>query len=134
MEKYKKLLEMAKNSLKYSYSPYSNFSVGAALLLKNGDIITGVNVENASYGLGICAERVAVVKAISEGNKEFEAIAIVSGKIKNCFPCGSCLQFMSEFSQDLDIILEGENNEPIVKKIKEFLPYMFSGKMLNFEP
>jgi cytidine deaminase len=131
MEKYEKLLNIAKSSLKNSYSPYSNFPVGAALLLKDGNVITGINVENASYGLGICAERVAVVKAISEGNKKFEAIAIVSGKIKNCYPCGSCLQFMAEFSDDLDIILEDENGKPIVRKIKEFLPYMFNGNMIT---
>ncbi|MDR0947406.1 MAG: cytidine deaminase [Ruminococcus sp.] len=119
------LLKIAKEQVKYSYSPYSNFAVGAALLGKDGNIYTGCNVENAAYGACICAERTAVVKAVSRGCREFTAIAIVSGKGGITVPCGTCRQFLAEFSPDLTIILEDASGKPITHKLTELLPNSF---------
>ena len=96
------LFEKAENMLKFSYSPYSHFCVGAALLCADGTIYTGCNIENAAYGPSNCAERTAIFKAVSEGKKDFVAFAIVCGKegiIEDfCPPCGVCRQVLSEFS------------------------------------
>ena len=95
------LIELAKKASKKAYSKYSGFSVGAALLTKDGRVFTGCNIENGSYSLTVCAERTAIFKAVSEGFTDFEAIAIVGGAdgdlSEPCFPCGACLQVMSEF-------------------------------------
>ena len=91
-----KLIEKAKEAMLSSYSPYSNFRVGAALLTKNGKIYMGCNIENGAYSPSCCAERVAFYKAISEGEQEFEAIAVV-GDNEPCYPCGVCRQVMREF-------------------------------------
>ena len=89
-----------------SYSPYSQFAVGAALLTDGGKVYTGCNVENASYGMTICAERVAVLKAVSEGHRKFKALAVVGGRGKAVPPCGACLQVLAEFcSPDFPIYL-----------------------------
>ncbi|MFA7572170.1 MAG: cytidine deaminase [Lutispora sp.] len=119
------LIDKAKEAREMAYVKYSNFKVGAALLGKSGKIYTGCNVENASYGATICAERVAFTKAISEGEKEFEAIAIVSSSEDVTYPCGICRQFMSEFGLDLKLIFTDE------KKISEYklsdlLPHAFT--------
>lgn len=120
---YKKLLKIAKNVLKNSYSPYSKFKVCAVLLTEEGRIFTGVNIENLSYGLTICAERVAIFKAVSEGYKDFKAILIYGDK-NPCYPCGACLQVMAEFKRDIEIILvEGE--KIIRKKLKDLYPFQF---------
>ena len=99
----KELYHIAEDAVLNAYAPYSKFKVGAALLTKQGRVFTGVNVENSSFGATICAERTAYVKAISEGFKEFEAIAIVSNQGK-AWPCGICRQFMYEFGDDLRVI------------------------------
>ncbi|MDD2480548.1 MAG: cytidine deaminase [Lutispora sp.] len=122
---YDTLIDKAKEAREMAYVKYSNFKVGAALLGKSGKIYTGCNVENASYGATICAERVAFTKAISEGEKEFEAIAIVSSSEDVTYPCGICRQFMSEFGLDLKLIFTDE------KKISEYklsdlLPHAFT--------
>ena len=120
----KELYIIAKEALKNAYAPYSKFSVGAALLTGSGNIFTGVNVENSSYGATICAERTAFAKAISEGEKEFLAIAVTSSEGK-AFPCGICRQFMFEYGDDLRIIV-GNNVDDIKSfTIKELLPYGF---------
>jgi cytidine deaminase len=123
---FKKLAEKARKALENSYSPYSKFKVGAALLCKNGKIYTGTNIENASYGLTVCAERVAVFKAISENEKDFKAIAISSGGKKPCVPCGACLQVLNEFSSDIMIILDKGRAGYEMKQLKEFLPRGFN--------
>ena len=92
----KELLKIATEQLEFSYSPYSNFKVGAALLTKTGKVYTGCNIENASFSPTACAERTAFFKAISEGEREFCSIAIVGGN-KECLPCGVCRQVMAEF-------------------------------------
>jgi cytidine deaminase len=122
----KPALEVRKNA----YSPYSGFCVGAALLCADGDIFTGVNIENSSYGGTICAERSAFASAVSMGKRDFKAIAIVGApygeKIaKLCYPCGICRQFMLEFcSDDFEIILfDGKNT--VTKTLGELLPEGF---------
>ncbi|WP_297955707.1 cytidine deaminase [uncultured Ruminococcus sp.] len=113
-----------------SYSKYSGFSVGAALLTSDGRLFTGCNIENASYSLTICAERTAVFKAVSEGCREFSAIAIAgSGDgdfSRPCYPCGACLQVLSEFcGDDLTIVLaDGEH------RLSDFMPVRFSGESI----
>lgn len=125
------LLEKAENMLNFSYAPYSHFHVGAALLTKDGKIFTGCNIENAAYGPSNCAERTAIFKAVSEGYKDFEGIAIVgglNGKIKDfCPPCGVCRQVMSEFcKKDFIIILKNDKNEIKEFTLEELLPQSFS--------
>lgn len=121
--------ELIKRSIeaqKYSFSPYSHVCVGAAILTKENKIFTGCNIENASFGATICAERNAIFKAISEGEKEFKAIAITSNLDDFIYPCGICRQVLSEFSPDITIILKSKNNEIKVKTIKELLPNSFT--------
>ncbi|MDO5438251.1 MAG: cytidine deaminase [bacterium] len=123
------LFEEAKKISENSYSPYSNFPVGAACIFENGKKYKGVNVENVSYGLTLCAERNALSTAACAGEKTgLLAIAIYSPKQKMCVPCGACLQWMAEFrknDKDVKIILEGEDNEIKEFSLKDFLPYSF---------
>jgi cytidine deaminase len=128
---YKALLEKAKEASERSYAPYSKFPVGAALLTKDGKVFLGCNVENASYGGTICAERTAMVKAISEGSTEFSAIAVYCKKAKDAWPCGFCRQFICEFGAQIEIITEGMKGELQVMKISELLPNMFGPGSLN---
>jgi cytidine deaminase len=127
-----KLIKAAVAALKNSHSPFSHFPVGAALLTKSGKIFTGCNIESSSYGLTICAERVALFKAISEGHKDFEAIAIASQSNQSCPPCGACRQVLWDFAQDIDVLLV-ENHKDFQKfKIAELLPKAFGeGFFLN---
>lgn len=124
-----KLMEIAVKAREMSYSPYSNFRVGAALLGKSGKVYTGCNVENAGYTPTNCAERTALFKAISEGEHEFSAIAIVGGLGENiskfCAPCGVCRQALSEFcDKDFRFIL-GNPKEIKVLAMEEIMPYSF---------
>ncbi len=125
------LIEKAFSMLKFSYAPYSHFTVGAALLCKNGKIFGGCNIENAAYGPSNCAERTAVFKAVSEGEKDFEAICIVGGHegiVKDfCPPCGVCRQVMREFcNPDFKIILAKSADEFKIFTLAELLPESFS--------
>ncbi len=123
---YKLLMDQAKEASKYSYSPFSKFAVGAAVLMSNGNIYTGCNVENSSFGMTICAERCAIFKAVSEGQKEILAVAIYSPNADDCYPCGACRQVMYEFQgeNEISIITESKGN-PVIRKMKDFLPYGF---------
>lgn len=124
---------------KKSYSPYSNFCVGAALLTKSGEIYQGCNIESASYSPTNCAERTAFFKAVSEGKREFLAIAVVGGFLNSpeyipeiCAPCGVCRQVMMEFcKKDFTIILAKSETEFITKSLEELLPLGFGPKNLN---
>jgi len=128
---YKKLVEMAYEAMENAYVPYSNFNVGAALLTKSGKVYTGCNVECASYGATNCAERTAIFKAVSEGEKEFAAIAIVSRTRDITYPCGICRQVISEFADgDLDIIL-AKDMEYKVFKLSEMMPFAFDKSELD---
>ena len=123
----RQLIKAAKEAQAFSYSPYSGFKVGAALLCKSGKVYTGCNIENASFSATVCAERTALFKAVSEGEREFSAIAIV-GSIDLCFPCGVCRQAMSEFcGADFKIYLE-ENGKPVTYALGELLPGRFDFK------
>ena len=131
MEKiYQELLKEAKKASQNTYSPYSKFPVGACVLYENGNKYLGCNVENASYGLAICAERNAISTAISNGEKsKIKAIAIYSPKQKKCMPCGACRQWMNEFalnSKETKIILENENDEILILSLEEIFPYGFT--------
>jgi cytidine deaminase len=123
------LIELADNARKNSHAPYSNYRVGAALLAKSGNVYCGVNVENASYGLSICGERTAYVKAISEGDREFDAIAVVTENGGS--PCGACRQFMSEFGLDTIVILADKKHHHKITTVGDLLPDAFTSEKLK---
>lgn len=135
---YDNLVKTAIEMTERSYAPYSHFHVGAALLDKNGKVWTGCNIENAAYGPSNCAERTAVFKAVSEGSRDFEAIAIAGGPeapngkpvIQDfCPPCGVCRQVLSEFcTRDFKIILVNAKGEQKIFTLGELLPESFSLK------
>jgi cytidine deaminase len=109
----------------HSYSPYSKFRVGAALLTKSGKIYPGCNVENASYGGAICAERTSFVKAVSEGDKEAVAVAVTTDQPSFVFPCGFCRQFMVEFNKHLKVILVSSTGELQNHVLSDLIPHSF---------
>jgi cytidine deaminase len=122
-----KLIQRAKEAWGRAYAPYSNYNVGAALLTESGEIYDGVNVENAVYPLGICGERTAIFKAVSEGHRSFQAIAVVT---KNGgTPCGACRQVMAEFGLDTIVLIANTDGELIHQlTVAELLPYSFGEK------
>ncbi|XP_054858007.1 cytidine deaminase isoform X2 [Eublepharis macularius] len=126
------LLDSCKEAKKFAYCPYSNFPVGAALLTWDGKIFLGCNIENASYPMGICAERTAIQKAVSEGYRKFRAIAISSNKQETCIvPCGACRQVLREFGKHWDLYLTKSDGTYIVKTLEELLPYSFGPEDLQ---
>lgn len=128
---YGELLQIAKDAKTRAYAPYSNFRVGAALLTVDGEIYSGVNVENASYGLTNCAERTAIFKAVSEGERYFKAIAVASDSENFITPCGACRQVMMELGgKDLDVIISKNNGEIRILKLEELLPLSFTKNSL----
>ncbi len=122
----KELLSIADKAMENAYAPYSKFKVGAALLCKDGTVFTGCNIENATYGATNCAERTAVFKAVSEGQREFEAIAIVSSGGGETFPCGICRQVMAEFAPEINVILRDEEDNEHIYPLMELLPKSFT--------
>lgn len=126
------LIRRAMKAREYSYSPYSNFSVGAAILSESGKIYTGCNIESASYTPTICAERVALFKAVSEGERKFKMLALVGG-LKNgekkteeiVSPCGVCRQMLYEFGKDLKVVMADNEEKYEVRMLEELLPYGF---------
>lgn len=138
---YEALMAAAIEARKMSYSPYSGYRVGAALLCEDGQVIIGCNIENGSYGATNCAERTAFFKAISEGHTSFRAIAIAGGpagkagedvgaELESCYPCGICRQVMAEFcdAESFEIICGLLPEKLEVYKLKDLLPKRFSGK------
>ncbi len=122
-----KLLKLANEAKENAYSPYSSFKVGAALLTKDNKIITGCNVENASYGLTICAERNAIFAAVNQGYKPGDIVAIsIAASAKNFSPCGACRQVILEFGKDIKVIFEFDNDMKSVP-IHSLLPLSFEG-------
>ncbi|MGE5845163.1 MAG: cytidine deaminase [Ignavibacteria bacterium] len=128
---YIKLAKKAVEAKKNAYAPYSKFNVGAALLSEDGTTAAGCNIENSSYGLTVCAERVAVFNSYSEGKRKFKAMAIASDDPGFCPPCGACRQVIYELCGDIDIILVNHDQELKILKISELLPLPFNGSKLK---
>jgi cytidine deaminase len=124
----RELIEAATNARIWAYAPYSRFKVGAALLTEKGKIFTGCNVENASYGATVCAERNAVAHAVVEGHQKFQGIAIVTGTSPPSPPCGVCRQVLEEFCEDLDILLANPQGEILRASLEKLLPNPFTSK------
>jgi cytidine deaminase len=127
----RELIEAARLAREAAYAPYSHFSVGAALLASNGRIYPGCNVENASFGLTICAERTAVVQAISQGARDFSAVAVVTQN--GVTPCGACRQVLAEFNPDMQVIVADMAGHYRVYYLTELLPAAFVPEQLNIE-
>jgi cytidine deaminase len=128
---YRKLVQAAFLAKKQAYAPYSNFHVGAALLAKNGRIITGCNVEDSSYSLTLCAERTAIFKAYSEGIREFLAIAVVSDDEEFTPPCGACRQVLLDLAGNIDFVMIDAKKGLKIVKLKSLLPLAFTARNLN---
>ena len=120
------LKELAISMLDRSYSPYSHFPVGAALECEDGYVATGCNIENASYGLAICAERTAAVKAVSEGHTKFKRIVIAGRSDDYCYPCGACRQVLVEFAPDMEVLVGRGDDKYVSFKLRELLPGIFN--------
>lgn len=124
------LIELARRVRERAYAPYSKFKVGAALLADDGRIFTGCNVENASYGLTICAERAAIFKAVSEGARRFVSIAVVADTDDPVSPCGACRQVLWEFAGDLRVVKANLKGKKDTHLMSELLPHAFDKKVL----
>ena len=130
-KEYRELAAAARKAKLHAYSPFSNFRVGVALLSRDGSIFTGCNIENSSYGLTICAERVAIFKAISSGASEFIAMAIVSDDQGFTPPCGACRQVLLELAGNIDFIMIDSKNRFKILKLASLLPFAFTEKNLK---
>ena len=122
----KQLIKLAIDAKSNSYSPYSKFKVGAALISKKGNVYTGCNIENASFSATCCAERVAVFKAVSQGDTQFKTIVVATDAEEYSAPCGVCRQVLSEFSSDIKIILVNGKGKCIEESLKNLLPRPFN--------
>lgn len=130
MKKENELVQAALQVRELAYAPYSQYKVGAAILGKSGRIYTGCNVENASYGATICAERVAAVKAVSDGELEFEALAVAVDGDEPGSPCGICRQFLAEFGIGLRLILVNLKGDRVDASLEQYLPQAFTPQKL----
>lgn len=122
---YHALVTAAKKAKLKAYAPYSNFRVGAAIRTKRGRVYTGCNIENSSYGLTICAERTAIFKAISEGEREFTAIAVASDDPDFCPPCGACRQVLMDLAPHINFVMINKKGQEKVVTLSELFPYPF---------
>ncbi|MGB8657125.1 MAG: cytidine deaminase [Candidatus Zixiibacteriota bacterium] len=127
------LIKKAKDARLKAYAPYSHFKVGAALLTKTGKVHTGTNVENSTFGLTVCAERVAVFKAINKGDRDFVKIAVVADKNPPITPCGACRQVLAEFANDLEIVCANLKGRVERYTLKELLPDAFEYRSTDDE-
>lgn len=125
------LIQTAREAAQRAYVPYSHFPVGAALLTESGEIVTGCNIENASYPLTMCAERTAIGAAISQGAGKVVAVAVSAPKAKPCSPCGACRQVLYEFNPDMRVILDAGDAEPLEMSLTELLPLGFNSLSLE---
>ena len=125
------LMQAALDAKNNAYAPYSGFRVGAAVLCDDGSIYTGCNVENASYPCGICAERTAVSKAVSEGKRRFRMIAVTGSSPEKCTPCGICRQFLYEFAPDMTVLCGNDTGEFDEITMSELLPRGFGADSLQ---
>jgi cytidine deaminase len=124
------LSRLARRARRRAHAPYSRFKVGAALRTKSGEIVTGCNVENATYGLTLCAERVAVFKAVSEGLRRFDAITVVADGKRLAAPCGPCRQILWEFCGDIVVHMEDLKGRRETRRLSELLPLPFDDRNL----
>ncbi len=126
------LVKKAFAMLERSYIPYSGFPVGAALLCENGEVFTGCNVENAAYGSTICAERTALVKAVSEGHRDdFVRLAVAGNSKDYCWPCGACRQMLYEFAPGLELLVARSDGDFVKIPLSALLPHGFGPKSLD---
>lgn len=133
MNDFTNLVKKAETAKKKAIAPYSHFPVGAALLTSDGTIFTGCNIESSSYGLTMCAERVALFKALSDGERNFAAIAIATDVDNFCPPCGACRQVLWDFAKDITVILVSANSSTKEMKMSDFLPHAFDDGFLPHE-
>lgn len=125
----KELVRLASEAKERAYSPYSGYQVGAALVAEDGTVFTGCNIENIAYPSGICAERVAFSKAVSEGHRKFKALAVAGSTEEMAYPCGMCRQFISEFANpELTILCANKDGEFEQYEFSELLPKSFNAK------
>ena len=124
------LLHAAREARRRAVAPYSRFKVGAALEARDGTVITGCNIENATYGLTMCAERVAMFKALSEGHRRFRRVAVVADTMAPTPPCGACRQILWEFGGDLEVILGNLRREVGRYRLSDLLPLPFDARLL----
>lgn len=124
-------MQVAKEARENAYAPYSGFKVGAALLACDGTVYTGANVENASYGLSLCAERAALAHAVSSGARDFRALAIIGGSEEPLVPCGACLQWITELAPDIWLILGNLKGKLSLHRGRELLPLGFTKDFLG---
>lgn len=126
-----KLLELALDARKNAYVPYSGYAVGAALLAEDGRVFTGCNVENAAYGNTLCAERTALVKAVSEGCRKFTRLAVVGNSTDYCWPCGACRQMLYEFAPELEVLVARKDHQFVKFPLRALLPHGFGPESLD---
>ena len=132
LDEKKALIRMALEAREQAYAPYSDFMVGAALRAEDGRIFTGCNVENAAYGSSICAERTALVKAVSEGHRDdFTRIAVVGNSTEPCWPCGACRQMLYEFAPGLTVLVAQRDHSFVKLPLSELLTHGFGPKSLG---
>jgi cytidine deaminase len=124
------LVDAARRAREHAVAGFSHFKVGAALETADGTVVTGCNVENATYGLTICAERVAMFKALSEGHRAFTRVAVVADTTAPTPPCGACRQILWEFGGDLDVVLANLTDETGRHRLKDLLPLPFDARLL----
>ena len=126
-----KLLELALDARKNAYVPYSGYAVGAALLTEDGKVFAGCNIENAAYGNTLCAERTALVKAVSEGCRKFTRLAVVGNSTDYCWPCGACRQMLYEFAPELEDLVARKDHQFVKFPLRELLPHGFGPESLD---
>lgn len=127
----RELVERALEMRRFSYAPYSRFRVGAALECEDGSVYTGCNVENAAYGSSLCAERTALVKAVSEGRRRFVRLAVAGDSADYCWPCGACRQMLREFGADLEVLAANREGAYVSVPLEELLPHSFGPETLG---
>lgn len=127
----RELVERALEMRRFSYAPYSHFRVGAALECEDGSVYTGCNVENAAYGSSLCAERTALVKAVSEGRRRFVRLAVAGDSADYCWPCGACRQMLREFGTDLEVLAANREGAYVSVPLEELLPHSFGPETLG---
>ena len=124
------LINFAAEAMKNAYAPYSRFSVGAAVECDDGTVVCGCNVENAAFGCSICAERNAICAAVAKGFRNFRRIAITSSGNEYCMPCGTCRQFLSEFSDSMEVLCSRADGRYVSYRLSELLCHPFGGNIL----